>query len=192
MAFLSRSIEAAITIRSGSMWNRLFLGILALSLMACKSENKNPEMMDQIYLDILKDKQAHQALLDESLKKMEQLEKDLGKTEPNTMDRRMAIDSLRQEKEVQVRNLQMIEYYDLRAQRRKVYGRAAYKRAFYNGKDWPDPKEFSAYLTNKRLKNVSANWSDRVPKSAHVLGPSAGDSAKSESGGSSESPAAGP
>lgn len=43
-------------------------------------------------------------------------------------------------------------------------GRRAYLEAFAAGREWPDPAEYSDYLVNMRLHEVSLNWNARVPK----------------------------
>lgn len=59
-----------------------------------------------------------------------------------------------------------VRYLKIRTERRRLESRLSYKRAFRAKKEgeWPDPDEYSAYLTNKRLREASLNWNRRVPK----------------------------
>jgi hypothetical protein len=140
------------------------LSILVLTMLGCRTEESNPEMRDLIYQDLMKELQARVTLVDESQKKVEAAEKALEKTKPRTIDRLNATSDLEKEKIMLERLTQSAEYFKIRAERRRVEGRRDYKIAFRSNKDWPDPKEYEAYLVNKRLNLVSKNWNDRVPK----------------------------
>jgi hypothetical protein len=48
--------------------------------------------------------------------------------------------------------------------KRQIYSKLAYEKAFLAGEPWPDPKEFKSYTKNKELRSVNLNWNARVPK----------------------------
>lgn len=141
----------------------IILGLF-LALSACKSKEKNPELLDPIYRDL-------QSTLDQQIKLVEDTEKEIisytneiKEMEPNTKELHMARKRMGEAKAKLVKARQMSRYYEIRLERRRVEGRRAYSIAFDNDKEWPDPGEYSAYLANKRLRNSNPQWAARVPK----------------------------
>jgi hypothetical protein len=59
---------------------------------------------------------------------------------------------------------QATTYYKIRAARRKVVDKISAKEAREANKEWPDRSEYSDYQVNNRLRSVSLNWNQRVPK----------------------------
>ena len=138
--------------------------VLALTLTACKTEDPNPELRDPIYKDLLSRNEGYKKAIEEGKKKVEDLKVDLGKSEPQTIERKNAERDLASAQAALLQNTQWELYYRIRAERRRVEGRADYRRAFNKDQEWPDPREYSDYLTNIHLRSAQMNWNARVPK----------------------------
>jgi hypothetical protein len=138
--------------------------MLALALTACKKENPNPELMDPIWKDLTARQASYQKNYEESKAKIPALEGSIAKAEPRTIDLRGLEKELSKEKMKLVNAEQLARYYRIRADRRKVTARIAYKKAFAEEAPWPDPREYSDYLVNIRLQEANRNWAVRVPK----------------------------
>lgn len=141
----------------------LFFFIL-LYISGCKSENAQPELLDPIYLDLVKEQRSAEDELKKSLDKISTLEKEYGQQEARSMDKKITQKDLFNEKERNVRLAQNAEYYRIAALKRLAESRISYKKAFMANEAWPDPKENESYLLQKEMRNKSRSWSDRVPK----------------------------
>lgn len=142
------------------------LMIALFSLTGCKSEDPNPELKDPIYKDLQSLSSEHQKNFEEQKKHREELELSMQKLEVNSLDLKKARLDLDKTLRVMRDAEQKALYYKIRAERRRVEGRLAYKIAFHQGKEWPDPAEYSGYLVNKRVNEINLNWNARVPKLA--------------------------
>lgn len=142
----------------------IILTILLSTLLGCKSENPNPELMDPIYADLKKEAEVAGKAIEAELKERESAQVAIDKAPPNSMELRDA-EKMYWKASKKIEVLRPIElYYKIHAERRRVEGRAAYRAAFAKGAIWPDPAEFHGYETNKRLRSADRNWSKRVPK----------------------------
>jgi len=150
-----------------SFFRLVCLFILFVSIQGCRQEDANPELSDPIYLDLVKELNTLKSTKEDIEKKIIAAEKELSKSAPRTIDRKNAENELKR----QLTQLGVIdqqhEYYKIRTERRRVEGRRSYRIAFEKKEEWPDPKEFDAYKTNKKLYYASKNWNERVPKTNH-------------------------
>lgn len=137
---------------------------IATLICGCKSEDPEPQLRDPIF-KVLSD-QASQAksAYDSQIKKVEDAAKALEKTDANTLDRKLAIRDLASSTLAAKRLAQDMEYYRIRAERRRLEARKSYKIAFNKDQDWPNPAEFEAYQASKRLREAPRSWDHRVPK----------------------------
>lgn len=138
--------------------------ILFLPILGCKSEEPNPELRDPIYKFLLEKQSQLKSALEGEIKKVEEAEIALEKTDPLTPERKAAIRDLQLAKKRRDRMVQEKLYLDIRAERRRVEGRRDYKIAFHADKPWPDPAEFEHFQTNMRLRTAPRQWDARVPK----------------------------
>lgn len=144
--------------------HRLLLAILLTTLIGCKAENPNPELMDPIYSDLKKEAEGAAKALEAQIKEKEASKLAIQKADPNSIELREA-EKLYWQATKKIDLLRPIEhYYKIHAERRRVEGRADYRRSLAKGEIWPDPKEYEGYMTNKRLRSAERNWNRRVPK----------------------------
>lgn len=144
----------------------VILSILMLTL-GCNRPDPNPELKDPIYKDLKSEYSKYQKYVEDEQKKLDEAMLEMEKIEPRSLDRRAKTMEIRSFKKNILEYTQKAEYFRIKMELRRVYGRKAYRIAFQKGEDWPDPSEFKAYETNKRLQEAPRNWSHRVPKSTH-------------------------
>lgn len=146
---------------------RLLICLLTVAaFVGCRSEDPNPEIRDPIYQALVKELAEAEKALEEVKKAKESATKKVEKAPAQTMDLKDA------EKEYWKAEKQLdglitaVSYLKIRTERRRIESRLMYRKAFKEGKEseWPDPGEYQGYLTNKRLREASLNWSRRVPK----------------------------
>lgn len=151
-----------------------FALIAALTLGACSKEDPNPELRDPIYADLGKRQADAQKAYEEASAKIKELVEKLEKAEANSLEKRDMERDLRKYRKVALDSEQMARYYKIRVERRRIVDKAAYREALEAKKEWPYPDEYSDYLTNRRLHEISLNWNARVPKLTDRLPSSAG------------------
>lgn len=148
-------------------FNRLNLLILLLSLTcitSCKSEDQEPELHDQVYQQLLKEKKDSEKDLEEAQKSREETLRDMASTKLDHLD---MIRLQKQLKKIDIaiaKITQQSRYLKIKADRRRVESRKAYKVAFLADKDWNTKKDYESYETHRRLLAVDLNWDKRVPK----------------------------
>ncbi|OFZ16667.1 MAG: hypothetical protein A2Z20_01070 [Bdellovibrionales bacterium RBG_16_40_8] len=154
-----------------STWNTMITHILTISLAVffiassgCRFKNSSPHLLDPIYLDLEKELRATEQQIGEVKKKIESAKDDFGKSQPRTIERVNSMNDLGKAEKMLIRLQEMQEFYNIRLKRREVEDKINYEKAFADNADWPDKKEFEAYLVNKKLMNASRNWNLRVPK----------------------------
>jgi hypothetical protein len=137
---------------------------LSLVLMGCEKEDPNPELIDPVWKDLSARHAAYQKNYEESKAKILVIQESLATAEARTIEIKNFQTELSKEKLKLMNAEQLARYYRIRAERRKLTARIAYKKAFAEKKPWPDPREYSDYLVNTRLQEANRNWGTRVPK----------------------------
>ncbi len=140
--------------------------MLSCMILGCKKEDPTPENLDPIFKDLSARHSAYTKNLEESKAKIPTLEESLRKAEARTIEVKNFQKELAKEKLKLMNADQLSRYYRIRAERRRLVARLAYKKAFAADKPWPDPQEFLDYQTNLRLQESNRNWATRVPKLA--------------------------
>lgn len=147
--------------------SKRLLPLLATVLLfnGCKPKPiENPELIDPIYSDLMSLSAAATAKAEAQKKKIAELEESM----KGMADRDPDLKRTRHEKSNLERGLIQIEqdaeYFEIRAQQRRLYDKEAYLKAFRAEKPWPDPAEFEEYQEQKKLRAASRDWSERVPK----------------------------
>ena len=147
---------------------RAFLLALCLILVVgCHKPLVTPEEIDPIYRDYMTEAGNADKNVEEKMKKLEEARLKLKEIIPQMGQTRRAYGALYEAENDLLKARQIAEYWKVRASSRKFDGRAAYLKAFEADKEWPDPKEYSEYSTNKKLKAVSKNWRDRHPAASN-------------------------
>lgn len=135
-----------------------------ITLSACKKEDPNPELKDPIFSDLQKRSSDAAKTYEEELKKLEDAKSKLAKSEAGSIEHKNFRRDIANSEIALVGMRERKRYYEIRAERRMYEGRLAYKEAFARGEEWPNPREYSDYLVNIRLREVPKNWNARVPK----------------------------
>lgn len=143
----------------------LFLGVLlSICMLGCKSPNPNPETLDPIYADLLKESEAASKETESLKGEIEKLEQEIPAFEARDPGKKRAERELYQKEHLAELSSQRALFYKIQADMRLKYARREYLKAFNADKPWPNPKEYEEYLENKKLRSASRNWDDRVPK----------------------------
>lgn len=150
--------------RIGVLQLALLLTVISLTVMGCRKEDPNPEQKDPIYKDLKARFDTYDKEATETKTALVQLRIDLAKAEPRTIELKNIAKDLAKTQAKHDGANQLARYYKIRAERRRLMGRKAYRSAFAQGKEWPDPREYSDYLVNMRLHEINMNWNARVPK----------------------------
>lgn len=153
--------------------------LVSLVTSGCKSEDPNPELLDPIYKNLLELTNQSKAAYEAESKKLEDALTNLTTLEPISSERKMALKEIAGIKAKVTRLSQNYEYLKIRSEHRRVVTRREYRIAFARNQPWPDPSEYSAYLTNQRLRASPRSWDVRVPKLVDRL-PSSQPKAKKE------------
>lgn len=142
---------------------------LMLMIPACKSEDPEPEKKDPIYNDLLKEETNAKTAASIETKKIDELTKEYQKSEVRTIERKSVARDISTSQEALRKYEQQIEYFRIALIKRKYEAQTSYKRAQAEDKPWPDSKEISAYLQEKKMLAVSRNWNIRVPKPSNPV-----------------------
>lgn len=144
---------------------RIVFLLMLLTLIGCSKEppNPEPELLDPIYQDMVKQKEDDEKFLGVSEKTLEITYQDWREAIPQTGEGKRKRGRLFQEQR-KIRELkQKIKFLDLAILSRKIKVRREYRKAYMEGKDWPDPREHEIYKKRKEMQSVSRRWDDRVP-----------------------------
>lgn len=163
----------------------IFTLFVAFALSACAKEDPIPEERDPIYQDLMKREAEHTKMTEEATAKVAELRAQLLKAEPNSIEKKDIQRDLAKHQSGKLEHEQWARYYRIRAARRKVVDRIAYREAFAakRDKEWPNPQDYQDYLTNRRLIEVSRNWGTRVPKLKDRLTATPAPKAEEKKGG---------
>lgn len=132
-------------------------------LTSCKKPIEHPETLDPIYADLTAQAAGFRGKAEAQKKKIEGLRAKLEKYQPRDPEAKRTA----HEKENLERGLLQIEqeaqYFEIRAEQRRIYDKESYMKAFKADLPWPPPAEFKEYEEAKKLRNASRDWSKSVP-----------------------------
>lgn len=138
---------------------RIIAAILIIfTLAACSKPDPNPELKDPIYADIQTKLGAANAALEAEKKKLEGFEKDMEAVVPQTGQIKYAQKRLYESQANITRLEQEVEYLKLKVEQRLKTAQASYKKAYAKKEEWPDPKEYSSYQAEEKLRNAKRSW----------------------------------
>lgn len=140
---------------------KMLVFFLLATLTACHKESKNPELMDPIYKDLVKEEKKYQQLVEDTRVRVHQHKIKNKKLKPRSLKKRVNRKNLYKLKKQLREYEQRAQYYKIRAMNRMKEDRRNYKKAFREKKPWPPPEEYQHYLTAKKLKSVPRKWSRR-------------------------------
>jgi hypothetical protein len=134
---------------------RLFYAFLLLVplLGACeKKADPNPELRDPIYADFKAELAiAEQGIVAEK-KTLEGHEQELKDVIPQSGQIKFAQKRIYESRDKITKMEQRKLYFELKIKARLAEARAAYRKAFAKGEEWPDPKEHEEYKVASKLR----------------------------------------
>lgn len=150
----------------------LFL-FLAFFLSSCDRPVADPELMDPIYSDLVRESKNVDAQVSAATKELEGFEKELAQVTPQTGKIKYAQKRVRETKERLDKLKQMSLYWKLRVESRRAWDQEHSLKAFKEKKPWPPPDEYPEYKAQVALERAPRNWNlkDRLEKAKAGLKP---------------------
>jgi hypothetical protein len=132
-----------------------------VTTLACNKPNPNPEMGDEIYLDLKSQAESAKKDAESEQKKLEGLKKDVETSVPQTGTIKYAQKHYF-DAEARVQKLEQVaKYFELKSDSRLKYTKSEYLKAFKAGKAWPTPEELESYKVYKALAKKDPSWDSR-------------------------------
>jgi hypothetical protein len=145
-----------------------------LLFSSCDKPVPNPETLDPIYADLVKQYEQAQKETDSEKVELAKTIDEISKYESRDPAKRKAIQQ-KYQREKHVRGLEeRTTYFKIRSEQRLEFDQKDYLKAYYAKKPWPDPEQFKSYSEVKKLQSDSRNWDDRVPKTTRYDKPKKG------------------
>jgi hypothetical protein len=142
------------------------VGVLS-GLIGCKSELKDPHLIDPIYIDLSKEQTLFENLVKKEEKNYAAATIEYKNSAVGDLERKIQAREMEKANQKLTKYRQMAEYYRIKAELRRAYAKKEYRQAFEKGEEWPPRGDAKAYFVNKNLRLVPKRWSARVPGSPH-------------------------
>lgn len=143
---------------------RLILLSVVVILAGCKRPMKDPETIDPIYGDLLKEMKFYEGQVKKFNDEAEAARLEMEKEDPRTGNAK-AIKNRYYGKLKDANSAQQMQvFYELHAKTRKREAREAYLEAFKKDKPWPDPQEYEGFKDQMALRKASRSWDSRTKK----------------------------
>lgn len=143
-------------------FKHLVLSLFSVVFFAsCEKTDPNPELKDPIYADLQAQLGATEKSLIETQKNMDEQRVSLEGAEPQTGKANVFKKRYFQAQSIADRLTQQIKYWKIRIEERKLFARRAYLEAIKEKKEWPDPKEYEIYLSEKKLRVAKLEWDSK-------------------------------
>lgn len=136
----------------------LWILLSFILLVGCDKKDPQPELKDPIYQDMLAQKSAAERGLADAEKSLEEKRNDLKGAEPQTGKISLFQKRVFEAEKVSETFRQQIKYWTIRIRERALFARRSYSQAFSEKKPWPDPNEYSTYLSEKKLRLAKIEW----------------------------------
>ncbi len=145
----------------------IFSCVLVAFTIGCNRPHPSPEDLDPIFLDLTRRAQEAKRLYKEELAKRDSALLAIQRSEVNSLDIQVARKDWISSNQKLPLLEQKAQFLSLQAERRKVTSRLAYRLAYEKGEEWPNPEEYQAYKTHRRLREAPRTWDHRVPSNIH-------------------------
>jgi hypothetical protein len=137
----------------------LFFAIIALFLTSCTQADRNPELRDEIYKDLVIELEIAEKAFEAEEKLHERLTVDLGKALPQTGQVKYATKKLRDSSDRLNTLSQQKTYFGIKIEQRKAYVQSRYQESLKDpNKPWPDEKELELYRSVVKFNREKIAW----------------------------------
>lgn len=138
---------------------RIFLTLfLLITISACTRIEKNPELRDSIYLDIQNEIQILKGSIEAKNKELESHKKELQDVVPQTGQIKYVQKRIYEAESQLVRLEQELLYFELKKESQMEDSRRAYMKSLKTNDEWPNPKDYEVYITEKKLRRAKKSW----------------------------------
>ena len=142
----------------------LGLFLILSSFTACKQPMENPEQADPIFQDMEEELKNARSERSTEKKDLAETRKTLAELPAHDATKGQTVRAVKTHEDRLVQFEQKVTYYEVRSEQRKEYDKKVYAKRFEKDLPWPDMDEAREYKEMKKLRTVSRNWDDRVPK----------------------------
>jgi hypothetical protein len=132
-------------------------------MTSCKQADEHPENLDPIYADLNAQAAGLKGKAEAQKKQIEELKIKVGKYEPRDPEAKRTAHEMENLERGLLQIEQEAQYFEIRADKRRIYDKEAYLKAFRADEAWPPADEFKEYQKTKKLKHASRDWSKSVP-----------------------------
>ena len=137
----------------------LYIFILALVLTSCTPKNEHPELVDEIYKDLVAELAIVTKSLAEEEKNLLTLNEELALAVPQTgqikFSKKKVSDSLER---ITVLKQQKM-YFEIKIEQRILYAQTKYRESLLpNGKPWPNIEEVETYKNLAKFRRDKIEW----------------------------------
>ncbi len=136
----------------------LILCLFGVGLWGCDKPNPEPEKMDPIYEDLLKEAASMNSQVSAAEKELEGFQKELSLVVPQTGQVKYAQKRVYDSQAKLEKLKQMRAYWELRAQSRVKWAREEYMKAYNAKKPWPPPEEYATFKAQLALERAPRQW----------------------------------
>lgn len=128
--------------------------ILIIFLISCRKPDPHPELRDPILREIADSIKLEEANVESLDAELLATKEDLKNSADQSMDIKLNRQKLFETENRLAKAKQMLSYYKVQQKLRTQEARRSYIEAFKaeKEKEWPDPKEYEAYLRSKGVK----------------------------------------
>ncbi len=170
---------------------KIFVLLAILLSFSCSKRDPNPELKDEIYSDLLAEREIMSKSVEAAEKELADLEKTIKEAVPQTgqaksfsakyFEGKNAFEKLKQQK----------QYFDIKVEERKLDVQDRYAESLRkDGRKWPDPEEVKIYKAKLKLYRDKITWDKNkgivknvprgtekkeAPKSEHSAEPAAAE-----------------
>jgi len=154
-----------------------------LFVAGCNRPDPNPELKDPIYLDIQKELQDAKREVENQEKQVEEFKKVLAGVVPQTGQIKFAQKRFEESTAKLKKDQQMLRYWLIRLEDRRLESKKLYSVAFAKDKPWPNQQEWLDYKTTRTAQLKPKLWSldDRFRELGLQRKPAAPEKPKAES-----------
>lgn len=133
-----------------------------LTVTGCHSRLKEPYLIDAIYQEVLKEKNAAQTELSSLAMEIGKAEKAVSEAPIRTGQRRDAEEEYFSLKKKEQKSIENFRYLSVTAEQRMKIDILAYEKAYDEKKPWPDTTEYEIYNLEAKLKAAPREWSPHL------------------------------
>jgi hypothetical protein len=130
-----------------------------LMVSGCRHQDKNPQLKDPIYNQIVKDSDAIISQIAAAKVEVEKSKANYDSAPIRTGQQQDAADDYFESKNRLEKLIEHLRYLSLAGEHRIKEDHEEYAKAFEKAEPWPNPQAYSDFLIDQKLQNAPKEWS---------------------------------